>query len=160
MCSSRFAFAFKKRNVYIKLILNTSYVLSTNEKSKNENDNSIGRQLIYTPRYTSQGSISMSYKKLNFIFNNTYTGYRFTATDNTNWLNPYYIANIKFSYPYSFNTINMELFCAVNNLFNKNYTVVLNRPMPLRNYEIGLSINYHKIKKTTNVADKQKQLEH
>ena len=41
----------------------------------------------------------------------------------------------------------MELFCAINNLFNKNYTVVLNRPMPLRNYEIGLSINYHKIKK-------------
>ncbi len=149
-----------KKDFQIKLILNTSYVLSTNEKSKNENDNSIGRQLIYTPRYTSQGSISMSYKKLNFIFNNTYTGYRFTATDNTNWLNPYYIANIKFSYPYSFNTINMELFCAVNNLFNKNYTVVLNRPMPLRNYEIGLSINYHKIKKTPNIDYKEKQIEY
>ena len=102
----------------------------------------------------------MSYQKLNFIFNNTYTGYRFTATDNTNWLNPYYIANIKFSYPYSFNSINMELFCAINNLFNKNYTVVLNRPMALRNYEIGLSINYHKIKKTTNLAGKEKQIKY
>jgi len=151
---------YNKKDFQIKLILNTSYVLSSNEKSKNENDNSTGKQLIYTPRYTGQSSISISYQKLNFIFNNTYTGYRFTSTDNTNWLNPYYIANIKCSYPYSFNTINMELFCAVNNLFNKNYTVVLNRPMPLRNYEIGLSINYRKIKKTTNLADKQKQLEY
>ena len=138
---------YNKKDFKIKLILNTSYVLSSNEKSKNENDNSVGKQLIYTPRYTGQGSISMSYKKLSFIFNNTYTGYRFTATDNSNWLSPYYIANIKCSYPYSFNKINMELFCAINNLFNKNYTVVLNRLMPLRNYEIGLSINYHKIKK-------------
>ncbi|MCF8424234.1 MAG: TonB-dependent receptor [Bacteroidia bacterium] len=151
---------YNKKDFQVKLILNTSYVLSNNEKSKNENDNSAGKQLIYTPRYTGQGSISIGYQKLNFIFNNTYTGYRFTSTDNTNWLNPYYIANIKCSYPYSFNTINMELFCAINNLFNKNYAVVVNRPMPLRNYEIGLSINYHKIKKTTNVADKQKQLEH
>ena len=151
---------YNKKDFQVKLILNTSYVLSNNEKSKNENDNSVGKQLIYTPRYTGQGSISMSYQKLNFIFNNTYTGYRFTSTDNSNWLSPYYIANIKCSYPYSFNTINMELFCAINNLFNKNYAVVVNRPMPLRNYEIGLSINYHKIKKTTNLADKQKQLEH
>jgi iron complex outermembrane receptor protein len=139
----------------IKLVLNTSYVLSTNEKTQNENDNSFGRQLIYTPRYSGQGSISMSYQKLHFIFNNTYTGYRFTATDNTNWINPYYIANIKCSYPFSFNTITMEWFCSVNNLFNKNYTIVLNRPMPLRNYEIGLSINYHKIKKATTLPKKQ-----
>jgi len=142
---------YNKKDFQIKLILNTSYVLSSNEKSKNENDNSTGKQLIYTPRYTGQSSISISYQKLNFIFNNTYTGYRFTSTDNTNWLNPYYIANIKCSYPYSFNTINMELFCAVNNLFNKNYAVVLNRPMPLRNYEIGMRINYHKNKKKQHV---------
>lgn len=138
---------YNKKDFQIKVILNTSYVLSSNEKSKNENDNSVGKQLIYTPRYTGQSSLSISYQKLNFIFNNTYTGYRFTSTDNTNWLNPYYIANIKCSYPFSFNTINMELFCAVNNIFNKNYAVVLNRPMPLRNYEIGIRINYHKNKK-------------
>jgi len=142
---------YNKKDFQIKLILNTSYVLSSNEKSKNENDNSTGKQLIYTPRYTGQSSMSISYQKLNFIFNNTYTGYRFTSTDNTNWLSPYYIANIKCSYPYSFNTINMELFCAVNNLFNKNYAVVLNRPMPLRNYEIGMRINYHKNKKKQHV---------
>ncbi len=138
---------YNKKDFQIKLILNTSYVLSSNEKSRNENDNSVGKQLIYTPRYTGQSSLSISYQKLNFIFNNTYTGYRFTSADNTNWLNPYYIANIKCSYPYSFNIISMELFCAVNNIFNKNYAVVLNRPMPLRNYEIGMRINYHKNKK-------------
>jgi hypothetical protein len=44
----------------------------------------------------------------------------------------------------------MELFCSINNLLNKNYVVVQNTPMPLRNYEVGLCMNYHKKKKTTS----------
>lgn len=139
--------SYAKKDVLFKIILNTSYVLSTNQKKINENDNSVGRQLIYTPRYSGQASFLTTYKNVSLLFNNSYTGYRFTSTDNTSWLNPYYIANLKFSYNYSFSTINMELFCSINNLFNKNYTVVSNRPMPLRNYEVGLSINYHKSKK-------------
>jgi vitamin B12 transporter len=142
--------AYTKQDVLVKLIINTSYVLSTNQAKINENDNSVGRQLIYTPRYNGQASFLMTYKHISLLFNNNYTGYRFTSTDNASWLHPYYIANIKCSYSYSFSTVNMELFCNINNLFNKNYAVVSNRPMPLRNYEVGLCMNYHKKKKTLN----------
>ncbi|MBI3518835.1 MAG: TonB-dependent receptor [Bacteroidetes bacterium] len=139
--------AFSKKDILLKLIINTSYVLSTYQKPSGENDNSVGRQLIFTPRYTGQGSVLMRYKNLNILLNNNYTGYRFTSSDNSSWLYPYYIANLKCSYSYSFSTIHMELFCSINNLFNKNYVVVQNMPMPLRNYEAGLSMNYYKPKK-------------
>lgn len=138
---------YSKKEVILKLIIHTSYVLSTNQKNNGENDNSEGRQLVFTPRYNGQGTILLGYKKLNLLFNNNYTGYRFTSSDNSNWLYPYYIANLRCSYNYSFSSVNMEIFYNINNLFNKNYIIVPNNPMPLRNYEIGLTINYHKKKK-------------
>ncbi len=139
--------AYQKKDILFKLIINTAYVLSTNQKSKSENDNSVGRQLIYTPRYNGQATLLVNYKKISLLFNNNYTGYRFTSTDNTSWLNPYYLANLKCAYSYSFSSVNMQLFCSINNLFNKNYVVVRNIPMPLRNYEVGICMNYHKPKK-------------
>ncbi len=139
---------YLKKDVQLKLIIHTAYVLSNNQKNTSENDNSVGRQLIYTPRYNGQASILVTYKNINLLFNNNYTGYRFTTTDNSSWLSPYYIANVKCSYNYSFSTVNMELFCSINNLLNKNYVIVQNTPMPLRNYEVGLCMNYLKKKKT------------
>lgn len=138
--------SYLKKDFQLKIIINTSYVLSTNQKATSENDNSVGRQLIFTPRYNGQTGILIVYQKLNVLFNNNYTGYRFTSTDNTSWVNPYYIANFKWSYNYSFNTINAEVFCSINNLFNKNYVVIPNKPMPLRNYEVGICIKYDKPK--------------
>ena len=127
-------------------------MLATNQKATSENDNSVGRQLIFTPRYNGQGTLTMSYKNLTVLFNNNYTGYRFTSTDNASWLSPYYIANLRCSYNYSFSNINIEFFGNVNNCFNKNYVIISNNPMPMRNYEIGLVMNYQKInnKKTIN----------
>ncbi|MES2566427.1 MAG: TonB-dependent receptor [Bacteroidota bacterium] len=141
--------SYMNKDFLAKLIINTSYVLSTYSKNEQENDNSIGRQLIFTPRYTGQGSILINYKKMSVLFNQNYTGYRFTSSDNTSWLNPYYIANLKCGYQYTFGNVNMEIFGSINNLFNKNYLVIANNPMPLRNYEIGLTMNYHKQKKKT-----------
>lgn len=136
--------SYRHKEALIKLIINTSYVLATNQTSKSENDNSVGRQLIYTPRYAGQAGIYITYKKASLLFNQTYTGYRFTATDNSSWLTPYYTANIKASYNYSVKKMNIEFFGSINNLFNKNYTVVSNRPMPLRNFEAGIVIKYLK----------------
>jgi iron complex outermembrane receptor protein len=137
---------YAKKDFLVKLILNTAYVLSTSVKSKNENDNAVGRQLIYTPRYNGNGTAIVSFNNFNCLINSNYTGYRFTSTDNTKWLNPYLLTNIKCGYNYSFNSINTELFFGINNAFNKSYTVILNRPMPLRNYEAGIILNYHKKK--------------
>lgn len=147
---TRTELTYSQQELRIKLIVNTAYVLSTNQKSLNENDNSVNRQLTYTPRYTGQASFVLNYKQLAILFNQSYTGYRFTSTDNTSWLNPYYLANAKIAYGYSFSTVNVEFFASVNNIFNKNYTVVASRPMPLRNFEAGIALQYTKKKKTNN----------
>lgn len=139
--------SYSKKELLIKITINTSYVLSTNQKATSENDNSVGRQLIFTPRYNGQGTLLIKYQNINLLFNNNYTGYRYTSTDNTSWVNPYYIANFRCSYNYSYSSINSELFFNINNLFNKNYSIIPNNPMPLRNYEFGICLKYQKSKK-------------
>ncbi|MDF2448698.1 MAG: hypothetical protein K0R26_1202 [Bacteroidota bacterium] len=136
------------KNLYIKLAINTAYVLSTYEKNNQENDNSLGRQLIFTPRYTGQAHLLISYKKTSFLFNQNYTGYRFTASDNTSWLMPYYFSNLKCSYAYTIGNSTLNIFGSINNVFNSNYVVMPGSPMPFRNYEIGLTMNYHKPNKS------------
>lgn len=142
--------AYYKKDFKIKLQINTSYVLSTTTKNNNENDNSIGRQLIYTPRYSGQGNLHVYYKGFSLLFNQSYTGYRFTANDNTSWLNPYYLSNLRIAYKYSFSKIASELFFNINNVFNKNYMVIANMPMALRSFEVGLTLQYNQHKKTNN----------
>lgn len=140
-------FTYSQKEMLIKLFLKTSYVISTNQKAINENDNSVGKQLIYTPRYNGIGGIIAQYKNISLLFNNSYTGYRFTSTDNSSWLTPYLISNLKLSYTYTHNEIDIEFFGSVNNLFNKNYMVINMNPMPLRNYEVGIRLHYNQQKK-------------
>lgn len=127
----------------LKLFGSSAYVLSTNQKTINENDQSKDRQLIYTPRYSLQGGLLLSYANISLMYNHTYTGYRFTATDNSSWLDPYNIASVKASYFMEIGKVKLQVNLAINNLFNQNYQVVQNRPMPLRYYEAGLAISYN-----------------
>ena len=137
--------SYSYKHWMLQSTLHTSYVLSTNQKTLGENDQSLGRQLIFTPRYNGQYTFLIRYKTSMILFNQTYTGYRFTTTDNTEWLNPYYLINVRCSYQYAFKTFFGELFCNINNLLNSNYTVMPNRPMPLRNYEVGITLKYNKL---------------
>lgn len=123
---------------------NSAYVLSTSTESNLENDASVNKQLIYTPRYNYGGNFSITYNKFNISYYHNYVGYRFTTSDNTTWLKPYQFANLKIGYQYGFQKINFITAFHINNLFNSSYMVIAQRPMPLRNYEVSITLTYHK----------------
>ncbi len=129
---------YKNKKITATLLLNTSYVLSTNQKLKNDNDNSLGKQLIYTPMYSGFGKIILTYKKISFAYTANYTGYRYTSSDNAEYLPPYKVSNVFVSTEVKCLNTNLLLSLQINNLFNENYQVIINRPMPLRNYQINL----------------------
>jgi vitamin B12 transporter len=131
-------------NMKIKLAVLTNYVVSTSEKSTTENDGSLNKQLIYVPMYSGTGKISFEYKNMILTCNQKYTGYRYTATDNSEFLKPYTLTNLYASYKITLNKYTVNLFVQANNLFNTQYQVLLNRAMPLRNYQAGLSIQFNK----------------
>ncbi|MBX3164470.1 MAG: TonB-dependent receptor [Bacteroidetes bacterium] len=131
---------YKKNNFNFGISVITSYVLSTTQKSYLENSSAIGKQLIYTPRYTANGNFSAGYKHFNLVFFHQYIGYRFTASDNSWWLNPYQVSSLRTNYSFNFKRIKLITYLACNNLFNSNYRVIAGYPMPLRNFEFGITI--------------------
>jgi len=119
--------------------LGSSYVLSTVFATEQSYSDVLGKQLIYTPRYQFNASFKIWYEGTSILFIHNYSGYRFTSSDNREWLDPYQLASLRLNYNYPLQKTNLVVYLACNNLFNSNYQIVKGRPMPLRNYEIGMS---------------------
>ncbi len=137
---------FVKNKYKIKLQVNSAYIISTVQASAINNDASIGRQLIYTPRYNINGSFSFQYANVYTQYFYQYIGYRFTSSDNLQWLEPYQVSNIVLGYTLKKSNHVINISTGINNLFNIQYMVVLQRPMPGRNYFITINYQYHKPK--------------
>lgn len=115
--------------------LHSAYVLSTVRKSSIENDASLGKQLIYTPRYSGNAVVHYRYKLVFAEWMQQYAGYRFTASDNAAWLMPYTVANVRLGIEAS-QKLPVQIVAQCNNVFNQNYAIVSARPLPLRNYQL------------------------
>jgi len=128
----------------LKLFSNfkTSYVLSENTVSKLNSDASTNKQLIYVPLYTGQFNYGLIYKKTTVMLNHTYTGYRYTSSDHSQYLEPYYLHNLSLAYKFDFKKLSIDIQFQINNLLNTNYQVLTARPMPGINYRGGLVFNF------------------
>lgn len=115
--------------------MNYTYVLSTTESSYLPGDGSVGKQIPYTPRYNIQGNLGLQWMNRLFLnYNQTYTGYRFVTTDESQYLEPYAAANIQASYSIYGTHKFVTLSALVQNVFDARYEVVNGRPMPGRNF--------------------------
>jgi vitamin B12 transporter len=139
---SRWKIGYLKDKLFLSLNVFTSYALSTILGSQQENDNVAGRQLIYTPRYTVNGNFTFGYGSFSITYFHQYVGYRFTTSDNTQWLDPYHYSSLRINIKSLMKQETKTIFyAACNNLWNVDYSVVAGRPMPLRSVEFGISLN-------------------
>ena len=136
--SSKFQKEIKKFRFEISV--KTSYNLSTNMDIYQENVELLNKQLIYCPYYKGVIKTSIFYKKLTLSYYHNYTGYRFTTADNSTYLPAIHLGKIYLKYKSEVFGQDYNLFYKINNLYNTNYQLVLNRPMPLLNHEIGINI--------------------
>lgn len=123
--------------------ISTSYVVSTSMKTLYEGDNSVDKQLMYVPMYSGQGNFRIYFKKMYLNYNVTYTGYRYASSDNTEFLAPYWLNNIWMVKSFIIKKKTFELSARINNVFNETYQVMLNRPMPIRHYQIGIRFDFN-----------------
>ncbi len=135
---------YTRNDLVIKANTLTNYVISTNQKARLEGDDAVGRQLIYTPLYTGQGTLSLAYKGFAVAYNHTYTGYTYTTSDNLNYLEPYQLGNLYLNKKLRFRNYGIDLGFSCLNLWNRDYQTVVIRPMPGRNYLLSASFSFHK----------------
>ena len=135
----------KINKINFQLSVKTSYVLSTNEKSRSANDNSVNKQMIYVPIYSGNGRLKISYKNIGITYRHQYTGYRYTSTDNTEYLEPYQLGSIILNYQKQLKKVHLDFFAQADNLWNVAYQIMPYRVMPQRNYTFGININLKNI---------------
>ncbi|MFY8027760.1 MAG: TonB-dependent receptor plug domain-containing protein [Bacteroidia bacterium] len=136
------SFELKKDKIKLFSNFKTSYVLSENSTSLLKSDASLNKQLIYIPMYAGQLNYGITYCKATLILNHTYTGYRYTSSDHSQYLEPYFLHNLSLAYQLNFKKVSIDLQFQINNLANTSYQVLAARPMPGINYRGGLVFNF------------------
>lgn len=134
--------AFKISNE-VKLHLHSgyNYVNSINKSSILTSDNSIGRQLIYVPKHTFNIVVKLELKQWSFAYNQTITGKVFIDATNTTYM-PYYApADINISYSLKKDMKSADIGLKISNLYNEDYQIMANRPLPGRWFLLFLKVN-------------------
>ncbi|HEY0029959.1 MAG TPA: TonB-dependent receptor plug domain-containing protein, partial [Bacteroidia bacterium] len=120
-----------------------NYVLSTNEEAASANDATVGKQLIYVPIQNAQGALTLTYGGTAISYTQIYTGYRYTLSDNTRYLKPYTVGNLRLSQTISFADSKISFYLQINNIWGETYQVLAYRAMPLMSYQLGLSLQFN-----------------
>lgn len=105
-------------------------------------DLSLGKQLIYTPAHQFRSTLRLSGGQWSATYSHRFTGKRYTATDNSAWLDPFDLASLSAGYSWTYKNFILDLAARVDNLWAVEYQVIDNRAMPLRSGSISLNIHF------------------
>jgi outer membrane receptor protein involved in Fe transport len=102
-----------------------------------------GDQIPYTPVHSGTVTASAQWRNLQLNYSFIYTGERYSQKANipVNYVLPWYTHDMALSYGGKAFNLPFRASVEVNNLLNQYYDVVLNFPMPGRNYRLNIAIN-------------------
>jgi outer membrane cobalamin receptor len=129
---------------YLSTNINYTFLKAVN---LSENPNEYGKQLVYRPMNTINASVNASYRTISFIYNFNITDYRYTNRTNTEWLSAYTVSDLIFVYRPHLRNIHLNVNFQIKNLFNAQYRIMKNLPMPGREFRLSFEI---KLNKKTN----------
>ncbi len=129
----------------VDLQANYSWTPSINEgPSIFQNDNSIGKQLVYVPLHSVSLITRGTYSSWRLAYKYAYYSERFTTTSNSpsrlSVVAPYHMHDISIEKLIATRLIDVSLKFAVKNLFNVDYQTVMGYPMPGRNFELFITL--------------------
>jgi outer membrane cobalamin receptor len=132
-----------------KIILNTSinYTFQKAQDFTNPSDNdpesgSYGSQIAYIPWHNGSAVVNLMWKTWDLNYSFIYVGERYHNSSNipANYEQPWHTHDLTLGKTVRLKKINGKFSAEVNNLLNQYYDVVLNYPMPGRNYKLTLKI--------------------
>ncbi|WP_205691279.1 TonB-dependent receptor [Chitinophaga oryziterrae] len=135
-----------KANWQINAVGVSTRLTYTFQKAQDYSDPTSGfykDQIVYIPRHSGSAIIGTDYKKWTANYSLLYTGERYNGKDNVpeNYMQPWYTSDFSIGRILQYKRLNIHLTAQVNNLFNQYYDVVLNYPMPGRNYKFIIAVN-------------------
>mgnify|MGYP004511410857 CR=1 FL=1 len=100
-------------------------------------------QIAYIPWHSGSAVVNASWRAFECNYSFIYVGERYHNSANilANHEQPWYTHDLSASYVFRVHAVKMKLTCEVNNLFNQYYDVILNYPMPGRNFKCILKVD-------------------
>ena len=117
---------------------NLQYTQSKNLKSKRPDDASIGKQLIYTPYWQGNAQLQLQYGNWQLHYVHSFTGKVFTSIDHSEHLASFHTAQLYLRKSWSRTYGSILFYATIENIWNEDYEVVIQRPMPRRSIEFGI----------------------
>ena len=99
-------------------------------------------QIPYIPWHSGSAILNVQYHNWDLNYSFIYAGERYNQQENIkyNYMQPWYTSDLSLSYQWSMVNGQWRVMLEVNNLFSQDYDVILNYPMPKRNYGITLDV--------------------
>ncbi len=113
-----------------------AYTQST--RTQGEDPRIIGNQLIYVPVHQGNAAFLLGFHQTNLLLQTQWTGQRFTDNANRLSLPAFALLHLRLEQRLDFGKGAMILYGQANNLLGAEYQIVLNRPMPWQQFEIGV----------------------
>jgi vitamin B12 transporter len=141
---SRYQFNYLQSNWSATLGISYQWTKTTNQRTKQPNDRSLGKQLIYVPLHQGRLNAAFRYDHWKLQWNQQWTGKVFTLSDNSGELPGFFLSHLSLGHRFYFAPFSLDLNGSIQNLWNKDYEVVVARPMPGRYFllEAKLFFNY------------------
>ena len=99
-------------------------------------------QIPYVPMHSGSFILNTSYQSWGLNYSFLYVGERYDANQNNNkynYIKPWFTHDLSIQKSFELLSIRLNTSLEVNNLFNKYYDIVLNYPMPGRQFKLIIS---------------------
>ena len=104
-------------------------------------DNYYRDQIPYIPRNSGAAVANLQWRGWGLNYSWIYVGERYNQQENIryNYTQPWYTSDISISKDLRLGRVSLRALLEVNNLLSQDYDVILNYPMPKRNYRITIT---------------------
>ena len=99
-------------------------------------------QIPYIPSHSGSAILGLNWKSWNLNYSFIYAGERYDEQENIlyNHMEPWYTSDLSLRYWFMVNSLRFTAQAEVNNLLDQQYEVIVNYPMPGRNFKLTLSV--------------------
>lgn len=107
------------------------------------NDSYYRHQIPYIPWHSGSAIVGLNYKDWDLNYSFIYAGERYDEQENIiyNHMEPWYTSDLSLCYRFDWNDVLFRAKLDVNNIFDQDYEVITNYPMPGRNFAFTLTIS-------------------
>ncbi len=125
-----------------RLDVRAQYTYQDAQDVTNPTDTYYHHQIPYVPWHSGSLVVGVASDCWTLDYSFIYVGKRYNQQENIryNYMQPWYTNDVHGSYTFKWGKKRCRLTAEVNNLLNQDYDVILNYPMPKRNYAVGLTV--------------------